>query len=129
MKIEGRLFVVMALYFGGTAAVYGWRAEEPAGTAALTVAFLMSSLVACFYFVQYRKRGLRSQDRRDAEVADTAGPLAFFPPRSGWPLLTGLGLALSALGVVFGLWLFVIGMGVLGGGVFGFVFQYVDRDA
>lgn len=127
MRVEGRLFAVMALYFGVTAAVYGWRSQEPAGTAALTVSFLMSSLIACFYAVQYWKRGLRAQDQRDAEIADTAGPLAFFPPRSGWPVSCALGLAVSALGVVYGVWLFAIGMGVLVGAVFGFVFQYARR--
>ncbi|MDH6575784.1 cytochrome c oxidase subunit 4 [Kitasatospora sp. MAP5-34] len=129
MKVEGRLFAGIALYFGVTGLVYWIFSSEPAGTTALAVGFLMSSLVAFFFYVQYRKRGLRPQDRREAEIADTAGPLDFFPPRSIWPATAALGLTVLALGVVFGLWLALIGFGLLAGAVFGFVFQYTARGA
>ncbi|WP_340384049.1 cytochrome c oxidase subunit 4 [Streptomyces sp. SS7] len=55
------------------------------------------------------------------------GPLDFFPPHSGWPVVTALGFALAATGVVYGLWLFLIGFGILARGVLGMVFQYVHR--
>ena len=56
-----------------------------------------------------------------------SSPVAFFPDESHWPVLTALGFALAATGVVFGLWLFLIGLGVLALGVFGMVFQYAHR--
>ncbi|WP_369166728.1 cytochrome c oxidase subunit 4 [Streptomyces sp. R28] len=129
MKTEARLFIGVAGFFLVTAAGYGWRSKEPTGTAVLTIAFLMAALVAFFLHMQYRRRGLRAQDRPDAEVADTAGPLHFFAPHSPWPITTALGSVLAALGVVYGLWLFLLGIGVLGHGVFGMVFQYVGRGA
>ncbi|MFJ8532374.1 cytochrome c oxidase subunit 4 [Streptomyces sp. NPDC093591] len=128
MKTEARLFIGVAGFFLVTAVGYGWRSKEPAGTAVLTIAFLMAALVAFFLHMQYRRRGLRAQDRPDAEVIDTAGPLHFFAPHSPWPITTALGSVLAALGVVYGLWLFLLGVGVLGHGVFGMVFQYVGRD-
>ncbi|MET9969630.1 cytochrome c oxidase subunit 4 [Streptomyces sp. NPDC006356] len=128
MKTESRLFMGVAGFFLVTAVGYGWRSKEPAGIAVLVVAFLMAALVAFFLHMQYRRRGLRAQDRADAEVVDTAGPLAFFPPHSPWPITTAVGSVLAALGVVYGLWLFLLGLGVLGHGVFGMVFQYADRD-
>jgi Cytochrome c oxidase subunit IV len=128
VKVETYLFAGVALFFAVTAAGYGWFSEEPAGTAALVVAFLMSSLVAFFLAVQRRRRGIRPEDRRDGEVAERAGPVDFFPPRSPWPPVSALGFALAALGVVFGLWLFLIGFGVLAMGVAGFVFQYGGRE-
>lgn len=82
MRTESRLFTGVAVFFGAEAALYGWWSREPAGTAALVLAFLMASLVAFFLRVQYRRRGLRAQDRGEGEVVDTAGPLDFFPPRS-----------------------------------------------
>lgn len=48
----------------------------------------------------------------------------FFSPHSIWPPLTAMGMAVLALGVVFGLWLFLIGLGLALAGVFGMVFQY-----
>jgi hypothetical protein len=127
MKGEGWLFAGTALFFAATTSVYWALSREPAGTAALTVAFLMSSLVAFFFFIEYRRRGLRAQDRREADIAETVGRLAFFPPRSAWPVTIAVGVTLLALGVVFGLWLFLIGCGLLAGAVFGFVFQHSDR--
>lgn len=128
MKTEARLFIGVAGFFLVTAVGYGWRSKEPAGTAVLVIAFLMAALVAFFLHMQYRRRGLRAQDRPDAEVVDTAGPLDFFPPHSPWPITTALGSVLAALGVVYGLWLFLLGIGVLGHGVLGMVFQYARRD-
>ncbi|KAF2781886.1 hypothetical protein STPH2_6740 [Streptomyces sp. KO7888] len=117
----------MAVFFGGEAALYGWWSREPAGTAALVLAFLMASLVAFFLHVQYRRRGLRAQDRGEGEVVDTAGPVDFFPPHSPWPITTALAAVVLAFGIVFGLWLALIGFGLLAMGVCGLVFQYADR--
>ncbi|MFJ8632054.1 cytochrome c oxidase subunit 4 [Streptomyces sp. NPDC093568] len=128
MKTESRLFVGVAGFFLVTAVGYGVSSEEPAGTAVLLVAFLMAALVAFFLHMQHRRRGLRAQDRPDAEVAETAGPLDFFSPHSPWPVTIAAGSVVAALGVVYGLWLFLLGLGVLGHGVFGMVFQCADRD-
>ncbi|MGV9422711.1 aa3-type cytochrome oxidase subunit IV [Streptomyces sp. NPDC003656] len=128
MKAEAVLFGGVALFFAGAAALYGVWSADPTGTAALVVACLMAGLIGFFCAVQYRRRGPRAQDRTKAEVADTVGPVAFFPPASLWPIVTGFGFALTATGVVFGLWLFLIGCGVLARGVLGLVFQYAaDR--
>ncbi|GGM08096.1 cytochrome c oxidase polypeptide 4 [Streptomyces fumigatiscleroticus] len=129
MRTEARLFTGVAVFFAVVAAGYGWFSAEPAGTAVLVLAFVMASLVAFFLRVQHHRRGPRAQDHPDAEVADGAGPLEFFPARSGWPVTTALGALLLALGVVYGLWLALLGLGVLGHGVFGMVFQYANRGA
>ncbi|MFI0806116.1 aa3-type cytochrome oxidase subunit IV [Streptomyces echinatus] len=127
MKTEAMLFGGVALFFGGAAALYGAWSRDATGTTALVVAFLMAALVSFFCLVQYRRRGSRPQDRTDAEVADGSGPVAFFPDESPWPIVTALGFAVTATGVVYGLWLFLIGLGVLARGVFGMVFQYARR--
>ncbi|MFE1313269.1 cytochrome c oxidase subunit 4 [Streptomyces sp. NPDC058755] len=127
MKAEAILFGGVALFFGGTAALYGVWSQDDTGTTVLVVAFGMAALDAFFYLIQYRRRGKRAQDRKDAEVVEGAGPVAFFPDESPWPILTALGFAVAATGVVFGLWLFLIGLGVLARGVYGMVFQYVHR--
>ncbi|MFI1735731.1 cytochrome c oxidase subunit 4 [Streptomyces acidicola] len=128
MKVEAFLFGGVAAFFAVSAGLYGWWSGEPAGTAALVIAFLMGAVVSFFCAVQYRRKGRRPQDRRDAEVADASGPLEFFPPKSAWPLITAVGAAIAATGVVYGLWLFLIGFGVLARGVLGMVFQYVHRQ-
>ncbi|MER7578755.1 cytochrome c oxidase subunit 4 [Kitasatospora sp. NPDC097691] len=129
MKAEGWLFAVMTVFFAVTGLIYGFWAQEPAGKAILTVAFLMSGLIALFWFVQYRRRGGgRPQDRKDAEIAEAVGPVGFFPARSGYPVLTAVGLTVFALGLVFARWLIVVGAVVLAFAVSGFIFQYRDHD-
>ncbi|MGW5431051.1 aa3-type cytochrome oxidase subunit IV [Streptomyces sp. NPDC004059] len=127
MKAEAMLFGGVAAFFGGSAALYGVWSKDETGTVVLVVACTMAALVAFFCLIQYRRRGTRAQDRTEAEVADGAGPVAFFPDESLFPIVTALGFALTATGVVFGLWLFLIGLGVLARGVFGMVYQYAHR--
>lgn len=128
MRTEARLFTGVAVFFALTAAGYGWRSGEPAGTAALAVAALMATLVAFFLYVQHRRRGPRPQDRPDADVVEGAGAPEFFSPHSPWPVTVAFGAVLLALGVVYGLWLALLGLGVLAPGVFGMVFQYAQRS-
>ncbi|MBY8343746.1 cytochrome c oxidase subunit 4 [Streptomyces spinosirectus] len=128
MKVEALLFGGVAAFFAFSAALYGWWSGDPAGTAALIVAFLMAAVVSFFCAVHYRRHGQRPQDRRDADVADASGPVEFFPPKSPWPIITALGFAITATGVIYGLWLFLIGFGVLARGVVGMVFQYARRQ-
>ncbi|MCZ9339335.1 cytochrome c oxidase subunit 4, partial [Streptomyces sp. TRM76130] len=101
---------------------------EPAGTAVLVISCLMSALVAFFLWHRHRKDGPLPQDEKDAPVHRTAGRVAFFPPHSAFPVLAAAGTALLGLGAVYGLWLFLIGVGVLAPGVLGFVFQFGARD-
>ncbi|MGP4046941.1 aa3-type cytochrome oxidase subunit IV [Streptomyces sp. 2A115] len=129
MKVEALLFGGVAVFFGGSAALYGFWSADPAGTAALVVAFAMAALVSFFCAMHYRRKGRRPQDRTDAEVADNTGPLEFFPAQSPWPVITALGFAVACTGVVYGLWLFLIGVGVLARGVLGMTFQYAARGA
>ena len=129
MKTETYLFTGVAFFFGGTAIGYAWWSNlEPAGTAALIVSFLMSTLICLYLAVERRKYGSRPEDHKSAEIKQRSGPVNFFPSRSIYPAVTALGYAVAALGVVYGLWLFLIGLGILAGGVFGFTFQFVEHE-
>ncbi|OII65135.1 hypothetical protein BJP40_17950 [Streptomyces sp. CC53] len=128
MRTEACLFAGVALFFLVTDAFYIVFAREPAGTAALTVSFAMTALVAFFCAVTYRRNGRRPEDRKEGEVRERGGSLGFFPPHAATPVLTALGVAVMAVGVVYGLWLFAIGLGVTAVAVFHMVFQYAERD-
>jgi hypothetical protein len=124
MKTEAILFAGVAGFFLVTDVLYAVWSRDPTGTAALTVSFLMALLVTFFFATNYRRKGLRPEDRRDGQIHERSGPVGFFPPHSIGPPLTAAGMALLVLGVVFGLWLFLIGLGLVLAGVFGMVFQY-----
>ena len=117
MRGEAWLFTGVALFFVATGAVYAAFAPDPAGIAALAVSALMSALIAAFLW------------RKNVRVKEAGGKREYFPARSYFPVITAAGTALMGLGVVRGLWLFLIGVGVLFPGVYGFAFQKSDRSA
>ena len=130
MKAETGLFAGVAAFFAVTGSGYAlWSTFEPAGTAVLCVSFLMASLIAFFCWRQHLVKGRRLQDRKDADIHEGAGPLDFFPARSYAPVITALGFSLAMTGVVTHVWVVLVGLGVTGLGVGGFVFENNDRPA
>lgn len=127
MKTETYLFGGVAGFFFVTAGLYAWWSHEPAGTAILIVAFAMASVITFFLARTGRLRGDRPEDDRQGEVAERAGHLDFFPPHSPYPIVTAFGAGLAMLGIVYALWLFLIGFGLVAAGVCGMVFQYAQR--
>lgn len=128
MKVEAWLFSGVAVFFLVTGGVYVRYSDDPAGAAALAVSFLMSALIAAFLWWQFHREGYRPEDREDALVQEAADRRFSFPARSYAPAVSAVGTALVGLGVVQGLWLALIGFGVLAPGIFGFVFRPGDDD-
>jgi hypothetical protein len=123
VKTEAWLFTGTAVFFLAVATVYGVLAQDPAGLSALVVSFLMAALISLFLWRQYSRTGHRPEDRPGVPVRETAGRRFLFPePHSYAPVVTAAGAVLLGLGVAKGLWIFLIGCGVLVPGVFGFVF-------
>ncbi len=127
MRAESILFAGVAGFFLVTGTVYAWWAQEPVGICALSVSFLMASIICFFFSRNYRLRGRRPEDDRNADITARGGPVDFFPDESPYPVAVAFGSGVLMLGVVFGVWLFLIGLGILGAGVCGFVYQYVGE--
>ena len=124
MRAEAWLFGLVAAFFAITTPVYWFVATEPAGTTALTLTTGLMALMTFYFWHTSRHMPPRPEDRKDAEIADGAGELGFFSPYSWWPLYGGLALAVCVLGVVFGWWLFIIGVGAGVIALSGFIFEY-----
>jgi hypothetical protein len=95
------------------------------GTSALVMTTLLAAMVTLYLGFHAKKMDPRPEDRKDAEIADGAGELGFFPPYSWWPLWCGLTLAVMVFGLAAGAWwMFIIG-GVLGSvALSGLIFEY-----
>jgi hypothetical protein len=115
MKVEGIIFSIYAVFLGTAGTVY-WilidEKTETAGVAALLVSMGLGVLIGGYLLFTARRMEPRPQDLPDAEVADGAGELGNFSPRSYWPFFIAFALFLTMLGMIFGIWLAVIG-GVL----------------
>ena len=124
MKAETWIFVICTVFFVLVAPAYWIITGDPTGTSALVMTALLVALVSFYLGFHASRMEPRPEDRKDAEIADGAGELGFFPPYSWWPLWCGLTLGMIVLGVVIGWWLVIIGavLGVVA--LQGLIFEY-----
>ncbi|WP_406449301.1 cytochrome c oxidase subunit 4 [Streptomyces sp. NBC_00876] len=124
MKIQGKMFLGLALFILVMAITYGVWSKEPVGTTALVLAFGLSVMIGFYLAFTARRVDALAQDNKEADVADEAGEVGFFSPHSWQPLSLAVGGILAFMGVVFGWWLLYFSLPVLLIGLFGWVFEY-----
>ena len=125
MKSESWIFAFVTLFFVIVSPVYWYMSGEWAGTAALIMTALLAGMVTVYLGFHASKMAPRPEDRTDAEIADGAGELGFFPPYSWWPLWCAGSLAVIVYGVALGAWwLVIIGIGLGALALSGWVFEY-----
>ena len=131
MKVEALVFNLITLFCFVAATVYGFWAREPIGTTALALSGGLTGLVGGFFWFVSRRIDPRPEDRKDAEIAEGAGELGFFPPASYWPFGLALSAAIMGLGVGFWyFWLMAIGAAALVITIGGLLFEfYVGQNA
>ncbi|GAB3623461.1 cytochrome c oxidase subunit 4 [Mariniluteicoccus endophyticus] len=134
MKKEAWIYLPLAGFFGLMTVVYYFLGRfdggkiEWAGILTLALSCLMILMIGGFYSITGAKMDLRPEDRKEAEVAEGAGEIGFFPPASIWPLVCAVIVGLVFLGPVFGWWLTIIGFGLGVWAVGGWVYQYYRGD-
>jgi len=128
MKAEAWVFGILTVFVLIVTPIYWIMSEDPTGTTALVMTFFLSLLVAFYLAVTGRRMDARPEDRKEAEIADGAGELGFFPPYSWWPLWCALTLSVIVLGLVFGWWLFIAGSAIGIVTLSGWVFEYYRGD-
>ena len=125
MKVEALIFNIIGVFCVIAAVVYGLWAREPIGTTALVLSAGLTFLIGGFFWFVSRRIDARPEDRKDAEIADGAGELGFFPPASYWPFGLALSAALMGLALAFWYsWLILIAAAALLVTVGGLLFEY-----
>ena len=131
MKVESLIFNIIAVFCVVAAVVYGVWSHEPIGTTALTLSAGLTGLIGGFFWFVSRRIDARPEDRKDADIADGAGELGFFPPASYWPFGLALSAALMGLALAFFYpWLILIAAAALLITIGGLLFEfYVGQNA
>jgi hypothetical protein len=125
VKTEAWIFGITTAFFVVVSPAYWLIAGDWTGTSALVMTTLLAAMVTLYLGFHASKMEPRPEDRKDAEIADGAGELGFFPPYSWWPLWCAAALGVIVYGVAMGAWwLVVIGFGLGGLALSGFVFEY-----
>ncbi len=113
MRFEARMLVGIALFLVVVGVGYWFWSGEAAGTVMLLFGALMGLTPGLYYMWWSRRMAPRPEDREDATIADGAGTIGAFPDNSLWPFILGLGAALIALGLIFGIWTALPGSAVV----------------
>ena len=119
MKVEGVLFGVYAVFLVFVTAVYWLLSQDPTGTACLLLSGFLALMVGYYLWFTARRMEARPEDRGDADISEGSGEMGFFPPHSWWPIYT-----VTAIGLIFGPWLFLIGFVAVLVTSMGFLFEY-----
>jgi len=125
MKAEAAIFVICSVFFVLVAPAYWFITYDPTGTSALVMTALLCLLVTFYLGFHASRMDPRPEDRKDAEIADGAGELGFFPPYSWWPLWCAATLGLIVFGTAMETWwLLIIGVGLGTLALCGWIYEY-----
>ena len=105
MRVEALILIGVAIFFGIVGAGYWFWSYEQGGTAMLIGTTLLGLLPGGYYLWWSMRMHPRPEDRPDASIEEGAGVVGSFPSSSVWPFVLGMGLFLTVLSLVFGLWL------------------------
>ena len=131
MKAEAWIFGACTIFLVLTTPAY-WLVTDASenggdwtGTSALAMTTLLTLMMTIYLGFHAKNMDPRPEDRKDADIADGAGELGFFPPYSWWPLWTGATLGVCVFGIAAGTWwLFIIGAMLGALALVGWIFEY-----
>jgi hypothetical protein len=124
MKVEGLLFAMISAFLLSITLVYWLLSRDPTGTTALGLSGGLAFIVGYYLLFTARRMEARPEDRPDAEIAEGAGEVGFFAPHSWWPIAAAFAFSIVGMGLIFGTFLLVIGIGAIAVAVVGFTFEF-----
>jgi hypothetical protein len=129
MKTNVKLLNILTVFFALAAAVYGfWSYQvdkeiEVIGFAALAMLVFLTGFIS-FYLARASKNFTGPEDLLDANIEDGEAEMGFYAPWSWWPLMLGIGSAISFTSLAVGWWMFAIGLPFSILALIGFVFEH-----
>ena len=124
MRIDGALFGMGFIFYAFLAGIYWYFSRDEVGTTALALTGALAFLIS-FYALYTSKRVYpRPEDRLDAQVDEADPEYGFYSPHSWWPLAVGVSVLALVFGLIFAVWLIVLGVAALLFAVIGWLCEY-----
>lgn len=132
MKVETWIFAICTVFLALVSPAY-WLVTDAlndgggdwTGTTALVMTTLLAGMITLYLGFHASRMDARPEDRKDAEIAEGAGELGFFPPYSWWPLWAALAFSTCTFALALGAWWLLIIGGVASAlATIGWVFEY-----
>lgn len=124
MKPGGIIYMIGAVFYFLVAAIYWVWTAEVVGTTALFLTGFLAVLTGFYILFTYRRLGDGPEDIETAEIADADPDYGFYSPGSWWPLPVAFSAAVIAVGLIFAVWLLLLGVVALFISLGGWVLEY-----
>jgi len=125
MSANWKLFSGLAVFYVIMAVVYYYVGGEAVGITGMTLSACLAGMVGFYLWFTQKRIGVAiPSDNLEAEIADDAGELGFYPPHSWWPLPVALSATAMGLGLIIGWWMVLISLGALIVSIIGMVTEY-----
>ncbi|MGC5627102.1 cytochrome c oxidase subunit 4 [Georgenia sp. Z1344] len=126
MRVEIVMFTALTVFFTLCGVAYAIVADfESVGTVGFLLLGGMNGFVAVYLWLTARTTdaATRWEDDPYGEIADRAGDIGDFAPRSWWPLVLGVAATFGFVGIAAGWWLTGIGFVIAIVGVAGQMYE------
>ena len=141
MTDEAAMLLRVSVFGFAAGIIYWYLSYEPLGTVALLLLGAGPGFAGLVLLQEQRARGGTGESRADAmrrlagiPPQDPPGPkdlaakdLGVLPLPTIWPLAASLGVAMLLTGLIYGLWLVILGLGLLAYAVWGWL-AAVNRE-
>ena len=124
MKVNGYVFSLIAAFLAATAIVYWYLSRDPTGATCIALAGGLGLLIGFYLLFTATRMEARPEDRGDADISEGAGVVGHFSPGSWWPILIAGSVLFIILGIIFGVWLLLLGILALGIAAMGLLFEH-----
>ncbi|MFM1905337.1 MAG: hypothetical protein RIT32_133 [Actinomycetota bacterium] len=124
MRPSGFIYMAGALFYIVVAAIYWVWTAEIVGTTAMLLTGFLALLTGFYVLFTSRRLGVGPEDIETAEIADADPDYGFYSPGSWWPLPVAFSAAVIAVGLIFAVWLVLLGMVALFISLGGWMLEY-----
>jgi hypothetical protein len=130
MKSGGFLFLYGGLFYFVVGAIYFVVSREPVGTTALVLTGGLAVLIAFYLLFTQNRLGYQPEDNSQGEQNEAPSDYGFYSPHSWWPLIVAVATGMTFLGLIFAVWILLLGLGLVIFSVWGWLFEYwkFERD-